>query len=146
MILLLPRERHGLRDLEDRLTVQTLAAWTADLNTREHDVYLPRFRVEQKSLLNGVLAGMGMPSAFADGAADFSAMNGRRNLIIQAVIHQAFVEVNEEGTEAAAATGVSMGETSMPPTFRADHPFLFLIRDNLTRSVLFLGRLADPSV
>jgi serpin B len=73
-------------------------------------------------------------------------MNGRRDLIIQAVIHQAFVEVNEEGTEAAAATGVSMGVTSMPPTFRADHPFLFLIRDNLTRSVLFLGRLADPSI
>jgi serpin B len=90
---------------------------------------------------------MGMGQAFT-GAADFSGMTGRRDLFISAVIHQAYVDVNEEGTEAAAATGVVMKLTSaMPdrtPVFQADHPFLFMIRDNASGSILFFGRVSDP--
>jgi serpin B len=88
---------------------------------------------------------MGMVDAF--GAADFSGMTGQRDLFISAVVHKAFVDVNEEGTEAAAATAVLMARSIPPPTpvFRADHPFLFLIRENSTGSILFLGRVVDPS-
>jgi len=94
-----------------------------------------------------VLKSMGMTNAFSPNA-DFSGINGKRDLFISAVIHKAYVEVNEEGTEAAAATGVVMRLTSIGPApipvFRADHPFLFLIRDNLTGSILFIGRVANP--
>jgi len=91
---------------------------------------------------------MGMEDAFS-GAADFSGMTGRRDLFISAVVHKAFVAVDEKGTEAAAATGVTMKLTSLaPPTqpvvFRADHPFVFLIRDQVSGAILFMGRLADP--
>ena len=89
-----------------------------------------------------------MPAAFVVGEADFSGMSGSRDFAISAIVHKAFVEVEEKGTEAAAATGVVMARASMvaapPPVFRADHPFLFLIRDNRTGSILFLGRLVRP--
>ena len=89
---------------------------------------------------------MGMPDAFSS-KADFSGMTGTRDLFISAVVHKAYVDVNEKGTEAAAATGVGMRLTSVappPPVFRANHPFIFLIRDNLTDSILFMGRLVNP--
>ena len=91
---------------------------------------------------------MGMPDAFDLAKADFSGMTGTKELFISAVLHKAFVEVNEEGTEAAAATGVVIGLKSKPappPVFRADHPFVFMIRDNATGSILFIGRVADPT-
>jgi serpin B len=92
---------------------------------------------------------MGMRDAFNDHEADFSGMDGARDLYLSAVVHKAFVDVNEEGTEAAAATGavVAMRAVVRPkpiPTFRADHPFIFLIRENASGSILFLGRLAEP--
>ena len=90
---------------------------------------------------------MGMPDAFDPDRADFSAMVGKKELYISAVIHKAFVEVNEEGTEAAAATGVVVGVTSVapsPPIFKADHPFVFFIRDNSSQSILFFGRVLNP--
>ena len=89
---------------------------------------------------------MGMKDAFGK-KADFSGMNGRKDLFISAVVHKAFVDVNEEGTEAAAATGVVIETTSVrppPPVFRADHPFLFLIRHEKTGVILFLGRVLNP--
>ena len=95
-----------------------------------------------------VLGAMGMPDAFSS-KADFSGMTGNKDLFISAVVHKAYVDVNEEGTEAAAATGVAMKLTSVappPPVFRADHPFVFLIRDNHTGSILFLGRTANPAL
>ena len=93
-----------------------------------------------------LLKKMGMPTPFSD-LADFSGMNGTGDLCIQDVIHQAFVEVNEEGTEAAAATGVVVGITSATirtPVFRADHPFIFIIQENTTGSILFMGRVSNP--
>jgi serpin B len=94
-----------------------------------------------------VLGEMGMTDAFSPDKADFSGINGKTDLFISAVIHKAYVDVNEEGTEAAAATAVVVGITSVqpqPPVFRADHPFLFLIRDNHSGSILFIGRVMNP--
>ena len=145
MVLLLPAARDGLTDLEASLTVENLDAWLAALAEHEWDLFLPKFTFTSDFGLNDVLSRMGMPSAFTPERADFSGMTGKRDLHIQAVRHKAFVQVNEEGTEAAAATGVSMGITSLPPAFRADHPFLFLIRDHVTGSILFLGRVTDPT-
>jgi serpin B len=112
-------------------------------------VYIPKFKLSSGFSLGRTLSAMGMPDAFQEGVADFSGMESSRDLRISAVIHKAFVEVNEEGTEAAAATAVVMkgrGISFAPtPTFRADHPFIFLIRDNRSGSILFLGRMVDPT-
>jgi serine protease inhibitor len=147
MLILLPKAIDGIGPLEDELTRANLSTWLADLHKREVIVSIPRFRMTSKFGLQTVLASMGMADAFS-GRANFSGMTGNRELFISAVVHQAYVDVNEEGTEAAAATGVVMRLTSMQPdrtpVFRADHPFLFMIRDNPSGSILFLGRLNDP--
>ncbi|MEN7972590.1 MAG: serpin family protein [Verrucomicrobiota bacterium] len=115
-------------------------------NEMEVLVQLPKFKLESEFRLGDMLAAMGMPLAFSD-KADFSGMDGSRELYIGAVVHKAFVEVNEEGTEAAAATAVVMKTTSicMPPQFIANRPFLFLIRENSTGAILFIGRVANPA-
>ena len=142
MIIMLPQTPGGLPELEARLTPDNLARWLAACKESELSVSLPRFRVTSEFSLKDQLAALGMPSAF--NGADFSGMATGRDLEISEVVHKAFVEVNEEGTEAAAATAVIIRETSAPPEFRADHPFLFLIRDEVTGSVLFLGRVVEP--
>ncbi|MBM3321072.1 MAG: serpin family protein [Candidatus Eisenbacteria bacterium] len=146
MFVFLPDSIDGLADLEAGLTFEALEAGIAAVRDQKVIVYLPRFEFTVDFELNAVLAAMGMPSAFNPETADFSGMDGTRDLFIHGVFHKAFVKTNEEGTEAAAATGVVMGVTSAPnyPIFRADHPFLFLIRDNVTGAVLFMGRVADP--
>ena len=147
MVVLLPKKADGVKDLEKELVSDNLADWLARIHKREVQVFFPRFKMTSEFELAKVLGAMGMPDAFS-GKADFSGMTGNRDLFISAVIHKAYVEVNEEGTEAAAATGVTMKLTSIPtpsPVFRADHPFIFLIRDNQTGSILFLGRVANPA-
>ena len=145
MLVLLPREQDGLPALEAALTVENLALWTQRLHASEVQVLLPRFKLSGEFDLGETLKAMGMVDAF--GAADFSGMTGQRDLFISAVVHKAFVDVNEEGTEAAAATAVVMGRgfAPPPPIFKADHPFLFLLRENNSGSVLFLGRVVDPT-
>jgi serpin B len=113
-------------------------------NEMEVMVQLPKFKLEAEFYLGKTLAAMGMPLAFSN-QSDFTGMNGSGELQISEVVHKAFVEVNEEGTEAAAATAVGMRTTSMPPQFVADHPFLFLIRENSTGTIFFIGRVLDPS-
>ena len=106
----------------------------------------PKFEFETEISLANILAEMGMPSAFSD-AADFSGMTGTRDLFISDVFHKAFVSVDEEGTEAAAATAVEMSVTSAPENpiqLVVDHPFVFLIRDTQTNSILFMGRVVEP--
>src|SRR5262249_17383123 len=114
----------------------------------EVKVWLPKFKLTCQAQLSEILSAMGMPLAFDANKADFSGMDGKRDLFITGVFHKAFVDVNEEGTEAAAATGVVVGAMAMPPTnpleFRADHPFIFLIRDEATGCILFIGRVTDP--
>ena len=150
MIILLPKQTDGLADFEKTLTVENLSQWLGRLEKRKVIVSVPKFKMTSQFGLAGVLKSMGMTDAFSPvpGVADFSGINGKRDLFISAVIHKAYVDVNEEGTEAAAATGVVMGITSVRPreipVFRADHPFVFLIRDNHSGSVLFIGRMMNP--
>jgi len=148
LILLLPERLDGLPDLENQLSSDNLSKWIEALERQEVRVYLPRFKMTTLFSLNQPLQEMGMAQAFQPGQADFSGINGKRDLLIDSVVHKAFVEVNEEGTEAAAATGVVMRTTSVrpaeSPVFRADRPFLFFVRHEKTGLILFLGRLSDP--
>lgn len=147
MVILLPKKTDGIKALELGLTSESFSKWVGAIRRREVVVSMPRFKMTSRFSLAQVLQSMGMADAFSD-KADFSGMTGSRNLFISAVVHQAYVDVNEEGTEAAAATGVAMRLTSVgpddTPVFRADHPFLFLIRDKTTGSILFLGRVLNP--
>ena len=145
MLILLPKEGH-MGEVEAQLSAERLGEWVENMEGAAVNVYLPRFTFETKYFMMEDLAEMGMPTAFT-GAADFSGMNAEDRLFIDLVIHQAFIEVNEKGTEAAAATGVSMKLSAAMPeeVFRADHPFVFLIRDMDTGVILFMGRVTDPS-
>ena len=145
MLILLPVES-DLKTIERSLTSDKLSELNKNLREEQVDVYLPRFTFETKYFLVETLSDMGMPSAFSMDA-DFSAMDGTKNLFISRVIHQAYVEVNEEGTEAAAATGVVVELKAVMPfrVFRADHPFIFIIQHKETGSILFMGRVSDPA-
>jgi serpin B len=145
MVLLLPKKVDGLAALEESLSTKNVDEWLGRLAEQPVRVSLPRFRLDTRFDLARTLASMGMPDAFSGGKADFSGMTGRRDLWVDAVLHEAEVEVNEEGTEASAATAVVMRKGSRVPSFIADHPFLFLIRDRQTGSILFIGRVVDPS-
>jgi serpin B len=143
MVLLLPKKVDGLAALEQSLSKENLDQWLGQLRQQPVRVGLPRFTLGSRFDLTRTLAAMGMPDAFS-GAADFSGMTGRQDLFIGLVVHEAKVEVNEEGTEAAAATAVKMKRGAPPASFTADHPFLFLIRDKQTGTILFMGRVANP--
>ncbi len=147
MIVFLPTKVDGLSRIEKKLDVERLRHWTGRLREQEVDIWLPKFKLTCDFRLDRVLRALGMVDAFTNNA-DFSGMDGTESLYISAVLHKAFVDVNEEGTEAAAATAVAMQLTCAPMEsrqFRADHPFVFLIRENRTDSILFIGRMADPT-
>jgi serine protease inhibitor len=150
LIVLLPKDRSGLPALEQSLTASNTQQWLSQLVQRDKVIVaLPKFKSTQQFELGATLGAMGMAQAFS-GSADFSGMTGKRDFAISEVIHKAYIDVNEEGTEAAAATAVGFralamrGPVEQPPVFRADHPFIFLIRDNRSSSILFMGRMADP--
>ena len=144
ILIVLPKDDTANFDL----TLEALNQLKGMLLERRVDVYIPKFKFDTKYLMSKTLSEMGMPTAFSD-EADFSGITLEEPLLIDQVIHQAFVEVNEEGTEAAAATAVVMAATSaMPspvPEFRADHPFIFIIQQKETGNILFMGRVADPT-
>lgn len=146
MIALLPDG--GTDQLGATLSLDEIQKLRHDMYRQEVDVFLPRFNLEGSYGLGPTLSAMGMPDAFSEALADFSAMTGRPNLYIGKVIHEARVEVNEEGSEAAAATAVIMAPKSIQieqkEVFRADRPFLFLIVHNATGAILFMGRVSNP--
>ncbi|XP_072366037.1 leukocyte elastase inhibitor-like isoform X1 [Scyliorhinus torazame] len=151
MIVLLPDRddnSDGLQNLQNRLTFDKLMDWTnpEKMDNMEVKVVLPKFRLEEKYDLKSTLTLMGMADAFSQSQANFSGMAEKNDLVLSKVVHKAFVEVNEEGTEAAAATAaiVMLRCAMVTPEFVADHPFLFFIRHNKTRSILFFGKLASP--
>jgi serpin B len=147
MLIFLPDKIDGLSQFEKNLTGENLKKWISRMSKKKVDsLSIPRFKVTCEFSLADTLKEMGMATAFGMGA-DFSGMDGTKNLFLSAVIHKAFVDVNEEGTEAAAATAVVAELKSARPKriiFNADHPFLFLIRDGRTGAILFMGRVADP--
>ncbi|MEQ2225515.1 Serpin B6 [Ilyodon furcidens] len=122
--------------------------WTRPdmMDENEVQVGLPRFKMEEKYDMKNVLMSMGMVDAFDQGNSDFSGMSPANDLFVSEIYHKAFVEINEEGTEAAAATtSVMMLRCArIPATFIADHPFLFFIRHNPSMTVLFAGRYCSP--
>ncbi len=151
MIIFLPKKFDGLGELENTLTSENLSKWLAELHKQKVIVSVPKFKTTSAFALGSVLKSMGMSDAFSQQKADFSGMSLPQEvgkLFISAVIHKAYVDVNEEGTEAAAATAVIVNVTAVrpepTPVFRADHPFLFLIRDNQSGSILFIGRVTNP--
>ncbi len=148
MLVVLPREEllGGLERVEGGLSTGLIESWLDGMREQKVDVRLPRFEMTWGSEdLSTDLIALGMHHAFRD--ADFSGMTGERDLFISNVFHKAFIAVDEEGTEAAAATAVVMARTSveMAPEFRADRPFLFMIRDKETGAILFMGRLANAT-
>uniref|UniRef100_A0A803VDX9 Serpin B10 n=1 Tax=Ficedula albicollis TaxID=59894 RepID=A0A803VDX9_FICAL len=150
MFILLPDDisdnTTGL-ELVKELTYEKLAEWTKPDNMMkaEVDLYLPKLKMEENYDLKSPLSSMGIRNAFDPGQADFTGMSAKKDLFISQVIHKAFVEVNEEGTEAAAATGVLMMRSRvLTTTFKADHPFLFFIRHNKSQTILFFGRFCSP--
>jgi serpin B len=142
MVILLP-EAGQFEAFEETLNAQQADAIISGLKPARVTLTMPRFEFESEFSLKDTLAGMGMPIAFSS-SADFSGMTGNRGLSISAVLHKAFVAVDEAGTEAAAATSVIMAE-SMPPKVTIDRPFIFLIRDIETGAALFVGRVLNPA-
>jgi len=147
MMFLLPGREVALDRLEAALSPEKLDSWVEGSASEKVLVSVPRFRMSFFSSMAPVLARMGMPDAFDENRADFSGMTGRKELYLSHVLHKAFVEINEEGTEAAAATAVVVATKSavLSQQFIADRPFVFLIRDRKTGCILFVGRLADPA-
>nr|XP_012420698.1 PREDICTED: serpin B9 isoform X1 [Odobenus rosmarus divergens] len=148
MVILLPDDNVDLSLVEKNLTLEKFRAWTKPgrMQSTEVEVFLPRFQLEEDYDMESVLRGLGMVDAFQEDEADFSAMSGERDLYLSKFVHKSFVEVNEEGTEAAAASAILVVECCMDsgPTFCADHPFLFFIRHNAANTILFCGRFSSP--
>jgi serpin B len=145
MDVILPDENIGLNSMIQSITDKSFTGWLNAMYKREIDLSFPRFKYGYKKQLKDVLADMGMGIAFTDNA-DFSNISDIA-VMISEVLHQAFIETNEEGTEAAAATIVGIMTTSMPPAplvLNIDHPFLYIIRETSTNSILFMGKVADP--
>ncbi|KAF5908467.1 leukocyte elastase inhibitor-like [Clarias magur] len=152
MLVLLPEESvdgsDPLQKLETELTVDKLTEWTdPEKMDRSFEilVHLPKFKLEEQYSLNGILSKMGMSSLFKADAADLTGMSCQEELFMSSVTHKCFVEVNEEGTEKSTVTNISKNLLWIPKKeFMADHPFLFFIRHNTTKSILFFGKFIDP--
>ena len=147
MILLVPNERFGLKALESRLSPEKLNALTSQLSKEKVVLSMPRMKLEFSLDLIPILQSLGIHDVFDGDKADLSGISGNRDLFVSGVYHKAFLEVNEEGSEAAAATAAVMMLNSMPAKpvrITCNHPFLFLIKHNPTRSVLFMGRFVTP--
>ncbi|KFP74302.1 PREDICTED: serpin B12-like, partial [Acanthisitta chloris] len=153
MVILLPGDTadgsvSGLEQIESTVTSENLMLWASSEQMFEStvEVYLPRFKLEDTFNLNEVLQEMGMTDIFTESKVDLSAMSFAKSLVLSNVVHKTYMEVNEEGTEAAAGTGASIVRRSMPLTevFMADHPFLFFIRHNPTSTIIFFGKLCSP--
>ena len=149
MYIFLPDRESDLNIFLEKLNAERWENWTSQFHIQDVSLVMPKFKLEYKKTLDPTLASLGMGIAFAEELADFSRMAILgKNLYIQEVLHKTFVEVNEEGTEAAAVTKVEIGITSVPPPpipFAIDRPFFFAIRDNQTKTVLFMGVVVDPA-
>ena len=150
MFIILPDDKvTNLQEVEGKLTASHITSVEKAFAMRRQDVnvWLPRFKLDESLSLSETLSALGMNEMFSEGKADLSGIDGTRELFVSKVFHRAYVEVNEEGTEAAAVNVYGCSASCARPTpfeFRADHPFLFFIRNNRTRSVLFLGKLVNP--
>ncbi len=150
MTILLPRPGTTTDDLIARLDQQTWNDWIGNFSVEDVDLDLPKFKLSWESCLNDVLISLGMGVAFSPGGADFSRIAdvSPNNLYISKVLHKTFIDVNEEGTEAAAATSVEIGITSVSPFYKMEinRPFIFVIREHHSQTILFMGRIVEPVI
>jgi serine protease inhibitor len=147
MTILLPRAGVSVNTFAEGLTPASWSAATSSLTESDLDIYLPKYRLVWEDTLNGALQRLGMRLAFIGDVADFSRLSRSAgpHLYISFVKQNAFVDVNEVGTEAAAVTTVGVGVTSLPPQVRIDRPFVFALRERLSGTILFMGKVVDPS-
>jgi serpin B len=148
MDIIIPNDQGGFNSTLAMVSDENYTSWINQMSKRETDLSFPRFKYGFKKKLKDILSDMGMSIAFSDDA-DFSNINDMYDLLINDVAHQSFIETNEEGTEAAAATVVEIGLTSAPPqplVLKLDHPFIYVIREITTNTIIFMGKVADPSV
>lgn len=148
MIIVLPHSQENLQNIETKLSYSQFNTWINNMKSTHVKVTLPKFKIETRLDLITTLEKLGMRLPF-HGNADFSGITKSEKLFVSKAVHQTFINVDENGTEAAAATGISMKPTSMLDpsqlySFTADHPFLFFIRDKITGAILFIGRLQQP--
>ena len=143
MLVLLPYVGYSTADIVTQLTMDNLNNWLDSYKERELGIYLPKFKMEYENNLNDELVNMGLGVAFS-GETNFKKINARASLQISKVFQKTFIEVNEEGTEAAAVTGVQIELTSAAPGFLANRPFLYMIRDSYTGSICFMGKMGNP--
>ncbi len=144
MLIILPHNAEDMQSVENSLTIDNLAIWkekSTEIN-RGITMHIPKFTLDTEYNLKKILPDMGISLVF--GPADLSGITGYKGLFVSEAVHKAFVEVNEIGTEAAAATAIN-GDESWGPLFKADHPFIFLIQDNTTKDILFIGKIVDPT-
>ncbi len=147
MMIVMPIEKYGMKKLEERLDAELYESYNNSMYRTKVDLALPKFKIEAGYELNKPLKELGMETPF-NSEADFSGISEKEELYISNIVHKSYVDVNEEGTEAAAATGVVMRKTTAvmeTVKFKADHPFIFFIKDNKTGSILFMGRLMNPA-
>jgi serine protease inhibitor len=148
MTIVLPAQGVSINSVVGGLDAAAWAQLSANLNDSDLDLYLPKFKLAWEDTLNDELKALGMELAFIGDVADFSRISRTYgpHLYISFVKQNAFVDVNEVGTEAAAVTTVGIGVTSLPPQVRIDRPFVFAIRERLSGTVLFLGKIVEPKV
>ena len=152
MLIMLPRDRNGLSALEGKIDAEMLNLVNSKPERKRVDLNLPKFKIESSFDAAEAVKKLGVKSAFDKDLADFSSMNGKHDLVIDAASHKAFVEIDENGTEAAAATAIAVASATSvirvdePVIFRADHPFIFIIRDEASGAILFMGKMAAPQI
>ncbi len=143
MLIILPHDTVNMQSVEDSLTIDNLELWKSQLiDLRGINIHIPKFTLDTEYNLKKILPDMGVSLVF--GPADLSDITGYRGLFVSEAVHKAFVEVNELGTEAAAATAINLNESG-GVLFKADHPFIFLTQDNITNDILFIGKIVDPT-
>jgi len=145
MVVVLPHPDVSLQSVVDALDAEEWATWMTNLSEVNVVVEMPKFSFEYEIELKDVLTALGMGIAFDEMLADFTKINPSGELYISKVKHKTFVRVDEEGTEAAAVTSVGLRITSAPPQFIIDRPFLFAIRERLSGTILFMGKMVDPT-
>jgi serpin B len=146
MVLVLPKQKDGLAAVESGLTAERFDGWIGTMSSTFVDISLPKFRIETAVRLREPLSKVGLSDLFEK--PDLTGISSEEGLHVDEVIHKTYIDVDEEGTEAAAATAIMMEGAGMPPepvAFNADHPFLYAIREKKTGAILFIGRVADPS-